>query len=73
MKAMTLIPKEIKKTYQIEKYENAITIDHPAYINIDIDDKFEIKNGRATVDIINSKCHVSLWKKTFLMHITIYK
>ena len=73
MKALTLIPKQIKKDYGITKYKDAITITNPAFVNIDFDDRFEIANSEITVDIKNSKCIVSLWKKTFMMHVTIYK
>jgi len=72
MKALTLIPKNVKEEYQIGKYKNGIDINSPVYINIEFDDRFEIANGEITVDIKNSKCIVSLWKKTFLMHVTIY-
>jgi len=73
MKAMTLIPKKIKQKYDIKKHENKISVHKPAYVNIDFDERFEIINGKISVEIKNSKCHISLWKKTFMMHITIFK
>ena len=73
MKAMTLIPKKIKQKYGIEEYEDKISVHKPAYVNIDFDEEFRIENDSIAIDIINSKCHISLWKKTFMMHITIFK
>ena len=73
MKAMTLIPKKIKQKYDIKKHENKISVHKPAYINIDFDERFRIEDNGIALDIINSKCHISLWKKTFMMHITIFK
>ena len=72
MKALTLIPKNVKEEYQIGKYKNGIDINSPVYINIEFDDRFEIANGKITVDIKNSKCIVSLWKRMKTMHVTIY-
>ena len=72
MKALALIPKQIKKEYGIRKYKDSIGITDPAHITIEFDDRFEIANGEITVDIKNSKCIVSLWKKTFIMHVTIF-
>ena len=73
MKALTLIPKQIKKDYGIIKYEDSIAINYPAYVTVDFDNNFEIINGNLSVDIKNSKCIVCLWKRTFNMHVTIYK
>ena len=73
MKAMTLIPKKIKQKYDIKKHENKISVHKPAYINIDFDERFRIEDNGIALDIINSKCHISLWKKTFMMHVTIFK
>jgi len=69
---MTLIPKKIKQKYDIEKYENKIVIHKPACVNIDFDEEFRIENDSVALGITNSKCHISLWKKTFMMHVTIY-
>jgi hypothetical protein len=73
MKALTLIPKNIKKEYKISKYKNGIDISSPVYININFDDRFEIVNNSITVKIRNNRCSITLWKKTFLMHVTIFK
>ena len=73
MKALTLIPKNVKEEYQIGKYKNGIDINSPVYINIEFDDRFEIINSSIAVKIRNNRCSITLWKKTFLMHVTIFK
>lgn len=72
MKALTLIPKKIKKDYEITRRNNAINIHTPVYVNIDFDKSFEISQGLCTLSISNDKCVVSLWKSVYKMHITIF-
>jgi len=72
MKALTLIPKEVKKTYRIEKCKNVIFIHQPVCVNIEMDEEFEIFEHGLTVAIKNSKCIVNLWKEGRIQHITIY-
>ena len=73
MKALTLIPKNVKKEYKIGKYKNGIDISSPVYINIDFDDRFEIINSSVVVRIKNNRCSITLWKGTKIIHVTIYK
>ena len=73
MKALTLIPKQIKKDYGIKKYKEGLDVNSPSYVNIDFDDRFEIRDNGVTVGIKNRKCIVNLWKDTKMMHVTIYK
>ena len=72
MKVLTLIPREVKKTYRIEKQGNVIFIHRPVCVNIKIDEEFGIFESGLTVSIKNSKCIVNLWKKVMIQHITIY-
>ena len=72
MKILTLIPKKIKETYQIEKRKNCMEVHSPAYINIQFDKEFRITQNEETINFKNSKCCVSVWKKRKIQHITIY-
>jgi len=72
MKVLSLIPKKVQKTYDIERDKNCIEIHSPVYVNIDFDDSFRIEKDYYTVSIKNSKCVVSLYLNTFNVHITIY-
>ena len=72
MKALSLIPKKIKETYQIEKRKNCIEVHSPAYINIQFDKDFRIVKDGVTITIKNSKCCVSLWVERKILHIAIY-
>jgi len=72
MKAMTLIPDKIQKKYQIRKHKDCISVYNPATISIYFDDQFEIKTCETTIDIRNDKCCVSLYRRVFMMIITIY-
>ena len=72
MKALTLIPKKIKDTYQIEKYKNSLKVYKPAYVNIDFDENFRIRKNEINISIENKKCIVTLWRKIIRQHITLY-
>ena len=72
MKTLSLIPKKVKETYQIEKRKDCIEVHSPAYVNIQFDKEFEIVKDGTTIIIKNSKCCVSLWIEIKIQHITIY-
>lgn len=73
MKALSLIPKKIKEMYNIEREKDGIKVHCPAFVNIDFDKNFKVFQDESSIVIKNSKCVVSLWKKQFIQHITIYK
>jgi len=74
MKAMTLIPKKVKKMYDIVKWQNSdISVNSPAYVSIYFDECFRIIETKMEIKIQNSKCIVCLYKDIKNMHITIYK
>ena len=72
MKTLSLIPKKVKETYQIDKHKNSIDVHSPAYVNIEFDERFKVFQDNSTFMIKNNKCIVNLWKKSKKMHITIY-
>jgi len=72
MKAMTLISREIKKNYGIDRNKQGLHIHKPAYINIDFDEMFEIKEDKYCFTIQNKRCIVSLFKGSIRLHITIF-
>jgi len=73
MKALTLIPKQIKKDYLIRRYEDCITVNSPAFVNINFDDHFKIEEMPDVISIENNICKVQLFRNTKMMHVTIYK
>jgi len=73
MKALTLIPKQVKKDYGIKKYKEGLDVNSPSYVNIDFDERFNVKKTPCTISIQNSKCIVNLFRNTKMMHVTIYK
>lgn len=73
MKTLSLIPKKIRKQYLIIKDKNCLSVNLPAYVNIDLDDKFRIYQDDSTIQISNSICIVTLWKSRIYMHVTILK
>ena len=73
MKALTLLPRKIKKTYSIRREKDCIDIHDPVYINIDFGDKFEIYKQGCTWVIKNGKVAVALWVKVKIMHVTVFK
>ena len=72
MKTISLIPKKVKETYEIEKRKNCIEVHSPAYVNIEFDKDFGIVKDKTIITIKNSKCCVSLWLERKIQHITIY-
>ena len=73
MKVLTLIPNQIKKDYLIRRYEDCITVNSPAFVNINFDDHFKINKTTDAISIQNNKCRVQLFISTKMMHVTIYK
>ena len=77
-KELNKIPDDIKEKYNINNYmpkvekNEGLIIHTPSCINIMFDRKFTINNTEYTVDIINKTLCVSLWKKSYKMHTTIY-
>ena len=72
MKVLTLLPKEIKDKYYIERENDALHLHTFGYINIDIDEKFSVTDEGTTWAIRNSRVCVTLWKKNITRHITVY-
>lgn len=72
MKALTLLPRDIKRKYDIERTDDTIHLYTFGYINIDIDDEFTISETESCWNIKNSKVIVSLWKGRNIRHITVY-
>ena len=72
MKALTLIPKKIKETYQIVKWSGNLSIHTPCYVNINFDKRFKITKDEREIIIRNSKCVVCLSLKKKWIHITIF-
>ena len=70
---MKIISGEIKKMYSIEEGEKSLYINKPAFVYINKDDEFEIRETDTCVDITNSRCAVTLWKDMVNLHITIFK
>lgn len=69
------IPEKTKEFYQLEIEKKHIAIHRPCYINIDINDEFEIRDNRYDFEIYNGKVSVSLYKKEQDMtkvHITVF-
>ncbi len=71
MKALTLLPKKIKKMYLIHREKDCIAVHNPAYININFDDNFKIYKSACTWVIQNDKVIVALWLKVKIMHVTV--
>ena len=72
MKILTLLPKEIKKTYVIQRDKKRVEIHEPAYINIDFDERFGVETNGTTWSIQNSKVCVALWIGVKIMHVTVF-
>ena len=72
MKILALLPKKIKKLYRIEKYKNSILIHHPVFVNIDINENFELRELFDTYSFYNEKCIVVIWKHVLGLHVTIF-
>ncbi len=72
MKALTLIPKKVKETYQIVKWDGNLSIHDPCYVNINFDKRFKITKDEHEIIIRNGKCVVCLSLNTKWMHITIF-
>ena len=72
MEILTLIPKNVKETYQIDKHKDCISVHSPVYVNIDFDKEFKITRRDYTIDIQNDKCIVSLYLGHKNIHITIF-
>lgn len=72
MKALSLLPKEIKKAYDIKRIANQINIHDPAYINVDMDSRFRIETDGITYSVANSKVKVNLWIDCKIMHTTVF-
>jgi len=65
------ISNKMKKLYGIVNKERSIIINKPASIIIDKDKGFEITQDECVLRFANSKVIVTLWKNTFMQHITI--
>lgn len=72
MKALTLIPKKIKKTYDINRTKDGLNIHQPFYINIDFDEMFRIEESEICIDVINEKCWITFYKSLSKPHIAIF-
>ncbi len=72
MKSLSLIPKEVRETYQIVKWDSNLSIHDPCYVNINFDKRFKITKDEYDIIIRNDRCVVclSLYKK--YVHITIF-
>ena len=71
MKALTLLPKDIKRRYSINRTSDTIHLHTFGYINIDIDDEFKISETEKCWEIRNSKVWVTLWKNSKIRHIAV--
>ena len=71
MKAISLIPKKVIKTYNIREWDTELSINHPCYVNIRFDDRFNITIEQESVRIGNDKCVVTLYTNRKFVHITI--
>ena len=67
------ISKRIRNMYRIEINDHEVIINTPAYIQINIDNRFKIENTKHVIRVINDKVHVTLWKRSKFMHITVFK
>ena len=72
------IPNEIKKIYNIDKYQGTkkihqgIMVYQPSSINIMFDKRFEVYSNDISTTIKNNKVSVTLWKTVINIHITVY-
>ena len=71
MKALTLLPRDIKLRYDINRKGNTIFIHYPDIINVKVDNTFKIEETSKCWEIRNSKVWVTLWKNTKVRHIAI--
>lgn len=68
-----LRPIVLTKVFNNPKKGLEVQLNIPAYINIDIDEKFQISQGTLTYTIKNSKVCVTVYKdETVHSHITVY-
>ena len=72
MRALTLIPKKVRETYQIFKNDDNLSINDPCFVHIDFDETFKITQDKYTINIENDKCLVSLYLYKKYVHITIF-
>jgi len=72
MKALTLIPKKVKKTYDIERTKTGLNIHQPVYVNVNFDERFRIEEDKVSIEIINERCWITLYKSLSKPHITIF-
>lgn len=72
MKALTLLPKEIKSRYLIIRQKDCVEVHVPSYINIDFDERFCVESNETVHMIKNSKVCVTLWNDVDYMHVTVY-
>ncbi len=72
MRALTLIPKEVKKTYHVRKRKDCLEVHLPVYVHIDFDERFEITKHNTEIKIRNDKCVVCLYLYKTYIHITIF-
>ncbi len=72
MKALTLIPKKVRDTYQITRQDDCLSINDPCFVHIDFDKEFKIINTISTISIKNDKCIVFLNLHYKYVHITIF-
>ena len=72
MKVLTLIPKKVKETYHIVKWDGNLSIHDPCYVNINFDKRFKISKSKSKIMIRNDRCDVCLSLHTKYVHITIF-
>lgn len=57
--------------YKITLDDNFMHINHPAYVNIQGDDKFSIETTTETIKIRNRKASVLIFKHFTQLHVTV--
>jgi hypothetical protein len=67
-----MIPAETWRTHAICVGTTGLSIHHPAFINVNFDEKFDVKENSYHVEIRNKRVSIDLYKESKTMHITVF-
>ena len=66
------IPQKLISDYGIEFLDDSIHIHKPAFVNIDKNDRFKIRETDGAFELYNSKVTVVIWKSIIHLHISVH-